>query len=201
MPTTYTNDGGLGDFIVGQATGVGWNAYSSLGASTRAQPAPIPSLPPLAPPPRHEPMLPDLSRSGTAFAPSIPVRPRGPRYPRFWADAFPMAYQDALVERFDAVAGRLSQRAVRIVVLLAAVAGAILLFALTYGAVHPAIALVGGALGGALAPAAVLLTARLSAYLLGGAISLLCGGVLLATFAAVAVAVLFVVAKIIAALL
>ncbi|MGP1394704.1 MAG: hypothetical protein ACTS3R_04270 [Inquilinaceae bacterium] len=32
MPTIYTKDSGLGDFIVGQATGVGYNFHSSLGA-------------------------------------------------------------------------------------------------------------------------------------------------------------------------
>lgn len=32
MGTQYTNDRDLGDYIIGQATGVGYNAYSNLGA-------------------------------------------------------------------------------------------------------------------------------------------------------------------------
>lgn len=47
MPTNYTNDGGLGDFIVGQSTGVGYNAYSNLGAQYHK-----PYTPPVYSPPR-----------------------------------------------------------------------------------------------------------------------------------------------------
>jgi len=50
MPTNYTNDGGLGDFIVGQATGAGYNAYSNLGAQYH-KPA---YTPPVYTPPRGQ---------------------------------------------------------------------------------------------------------------------------------------------------
>jgi hypothetical protein len=35
MGTQYTDDGGLGDFIVGKATGAGYNFHSNLGAQLR----------------------------------------------------------------------------------------------------------------------------------------------------------------------
>lgn len=40
MGTQYTNDNGLGDCIVGQATRVGYNFCSSLGAETAYKPSP-----------------------------------------------------------------------------------------------------------------------------------------------------------------
>ncbi|NRG18505.1 hypothetical protein HPQ64_12480 [Rhizobiales bacterium] len=69
MGTQYTDDGGLGDFIVGQATGVGYNFHSSLGAQCHQ---------PYTPPAPYIPPKGRDSSAQTVIAPAAPVQPLTP---------------------------------------------------------------------------------------------------------------------------
>lgn len=83
MGTQYTDDGGLGDFIVGQSTGVGYNFHSSLGAQTRTEVYAPPSIVP-----------PNSPNRGTAI---------GSTYPSSWREAPLTAEQKAELARRDSI--------------------------------------------------------------------------------------------------
>jgi hypothetical protein len=93
MGVKYTDDGGLGDFIVGEATGVGYNFHSSLGAQTAAKPAPPPAQPVATAPPSDSPY------AGVPPVRFIPARV--PRRPPTFLEKYVWHLASTLTQRYD----------------------------------------------------------------------------------------------------
>ncbi|MGB7931424.1 MAG: hypothetical protein WCH04_04260 [Gammaproteobacteria bacterium] len=194
MGRQYTSDGGLGDFMQGQATGVGYNFYSSLGAQYHK---------PYSPPPSRIIPLPSSSKDYPLAGPPLPLGGTSssvatssltiPRRMSVW-DRWIWNLSDTLTKRFDDLAdSAIDSIAWWFLVTATALAGGVLasgfLPATQFWPVvaswatawwHVVMVVVAGGLAGAAAPFLVLLVLRGVIWLVGKSVTIGAGLAVLA---------------------